>query len=47
MTTLIYKKPILVIFLPPFDLGQLLREDNGFRGETCVYTYRRERQKKI
>ena len=39
MTTLNYEKIILVIVLPPFDLGQLLREDNEFLGETCVYTY--------
>ena len=39
MKTLNYKKLILVIVLPPFDLGQLLREDNELVYETCVYTY--------
>ena len=39
MKTLNYKKLILVIVLPPFDLGQLLREDNGILNATCVYTY--------
>ena len=39
MTTLNYKKLILVIVLPPFDLGQLLREDNGLLNKTYVYTY--------
>ena len=39
MTTLNYKKLIFVIVLPPFNLGQLLREDNEFLGETYVYIY--------
>ena len=39
MTTLNYEKQILVIVLPPFDLGQLLREDNGLLNKTYVYTY--------
>ena len=39
MTTFNYKKLILVIVLPPFDLGQLLREDNGLLNKTYVYTY--------
>ena len=39
MTTLNYKKPILVIVLPPFYLGQLIREDNGLLNKTYVYTY--------
>ena len=39
MTTLNYKKPILVIVLPPFNSSQLIREDNGVRNETNVYTY--------
>ena len=39
MTTLNYEKQILVIVLPPFDLGQLLREDNGLLNVTYVYTY--------
>ena len=39
MTTLNYKKPILVIVLPSFDLGQLTREDNGLLNKTYVYTY--------
>jgi len=39
MTTLNYEKLILVIVLPPFDLGQLLREDNGLLNKTYVYTY--------
>ena len=39
MTTLNYEKLILVIVLPPFDLGQLTREDNGLLNVTYVYTY--------
>jgi len=39
MTTLNCKKLILVIVLPPFDLGQLLHEDNGLLSKTYVYIY--------
>ena len=31
MKTLNYENLLLVIVLPPFDLGQLLQEDNHFR----------------
>ncbi len=39
MTTLNYINLTIVIVLPPFDLCQLIREDNGLLNKTYVYTY--------
>ena len=39
MTTLNYTNSAIVIVLPPFYLGQLIREDNGLRNYTYIYAY--------
>ena len=39
MTTSNYINLAIVIVLPPFDLSQLIREDNGLLNKTYVYSY--------